>query len=344
MIVALVAMLSTIVVALSNGLVEQGTSGLRDLPLDHLAFEPHAQAVFSRSTVNAAQLQIWRRHARAASPLGVSFINASMVRRAGPSIDLALFGVPADSFLVQRPDARAALSGPPGLVLSRTFEARGVRVGDRFQMGGSGVVLPVLGFTFAGSYGHVNLAFTALGSWQRITYGSPSRGRFSAIALKLASHTDSAAVDKLAGTVTVTKQAAFAGSPGYSAETQTMLMIRVFLLIISALIVGAFFTVLTLQRVRQIGILKAMGASSWWVIRDGLTQIAVVVIGATAAGTLVGGALTAALSGGSVPIALSTPSALGAATILAGAGFLGGAVTLRSIAQIAPAIALGVEA
>lgn len=342
-VVVLVAVLSTIVVGLSDGLVQQGTSGLRDLPLDHLAFEPHAQATFSRSTVDEAQLRVWRKYATA-SPLGVSFVNAAATGSSGSSIDLALFGVPSDSFLVQRADARAALSGPAGLVLSHAFEEKGVRVGQRFRIGGSGVVLPVLGFTFAGSYGHVDLAFTALSAWQKITYGSDPRGRFSAIALRVPAGTDVRAVDKLAGTDTMTKQAAYAGSPGYTAETQTMTMIRVFLLVISALIVGAFFTVLTLQRIRQIGVLKAMGASSWYVIRDGLLQIIVVVVAATAVGTVVGALLIAAMSGGSVPVLFSAGSVLTAAVILAVAGIVGGAVTLRRISRVEPSIALGVEA
>jgi putative ABC transport system permease protein len=343
LVVVLVAALSTVVVGLADGLVRQGTSGLRDLPFDHLAFAPHAQATFSRSTLGGQQLRTWQRHATA-SPLGVSFVNAAVSAPGGPSIDLALFGVPADSFLVQRADARAALAGLPGLVLSDAFEVDGVRIGDRFRIGGSGVTLPVLGFTFAGSYGHVDLAFTSLSTWQRITYGNDPHGRFSAIALRIPSSTDIAAVDEAAGTETLTKTASYAGSPGYTAETQTMTMIRVFLLVISALIVGAFFTVLTLQRVRQIGVLKAMGASSWWVIRDGLAQITIVVLAATAAGTAAGGALITAFAGGDVPVAFSAGSVVRAAVLLAAAGVLGGAVTLRRVSRIEPSIALGVEA
>ena len=343
LVVMLVAVLSTVVVGLSDGLVQQGTSGLRDLPFDHLAFERNAQATFSRSTLGESALRAWQAHATA-SPLGVSFVNAAATGKSGTSIDLALFGVPADSMLVQRADARAALAGPPGLVLSSAFEAKGVHVGDRFQVGGSGVTLPVLGFTYAGSYGHVDLAFTSLATWQRITYGADPQGRFSAIALRVPAGTDIAAVDASAGTDTLTKQAAYAGSPGYTAETQTMMMIRVFLLVISALIVGAFFTVLTLQRVRQIALLKAMGASSWYVVRDGLGQIAAVVVAATVVGTGVGAALIASLSGGPVPVQFSGSSVASAALILAVAGVAGGAVTLRRASKVEPSIALGAEA
>lgn len=341
-VICLVALLSTLVVGLSNGLVQQGTSALQALPFDHIAFEPHAEATFSRSTLTDGSLRVWRRHGLA-SPLGVSFVNAASPHDSAQNIDLALFGVPAGSFLVQRPDARHALAGKPGLVLSQTFRNDGVHIGERFRLGASGVTLPVLGFTFAGSYGHVGLAFTSLSTWQRIAYGAGAGGRFSAIALKLAPGTNVAAVDRAAGTDTLTKQASYAGSPGYTAETETMTMIRVFLLVISALIVGVFFTVLTLQRVRQIGVLKAMGASSFYVIRDGLAQIAVVVVAATAVGTGVGAGVIAAISGGSVPVEFSTGSVISAGAILALAGILGGAITLRRVSGVEPSIALGVE-
>jgi putative ABC transport system permease protein len=87
-----------------------------------------------------------------------------------------------------------------------------------------------------------------------------------------------------------------------------------------------------------------MGASSAYVIRDGLLQIAVVVVGATALGTLIGACLIAAMSGGSVPVIFSAGSVSTAALILALAGILGGAVTLRRITRVEPSVALGVEA
>ena len=98
---------------------------------------------------------------------------------------------------------------------------------------------------------------------------------------------DRAAIDEAAGTATETKAHAYAGSPGYAAETATMTLIRSFLVVIAALVVGAFFTVLTIQRTKQIGLLKAMGASNAYVLRDGVGQMGVVVV----AGTLVGSAV-----------------------------------------------------
>ena len=66
----------------------------------------------------------------------------------------------------------------------------------------------------------------------------------------------------------------FNASPGYQAETMTLSMIQVFLYAICALVVGAFFSVWTIQRRHEIAVLRAIGASVRFLLRDGLAQAA----------------------------------------------------------------------
>jgi putative ABC transport system permease protein len=340
LVIALVAMLSTVLVGLTNGLVKDGTSGLRALPLTHLAFQPGAESVFSRSTLDRTALDAWKAQPGAeASPLGASFVNAASVGK-GPNVDLALFGVAEDSFLVERPEGRAALQGEPGLVLAEEVRDEGVEVGDRFRFAGSDLALPVLGFTFAGSYGHVPVGYVSLEQWQKITFGGSGSDRFSAVALKLPSGSDTTAVNKAAGTDLKTKEQAYSGSPGYSAETATMSLIRFFLLVISALIVGAFFTVLIVQRTNQIGLLRAMGASGGYIMRDGLGQMTIVQVASTAVGGAFGVAIILLLENGPVPISLSMPGVLAACAYLVLAGLVGSFVSIRRISKIEPSVAL----
>lgn len=342
-VIALVALLTTVLSGLATGLVTDGISGLRALPASRLAFEPGAQATFSRSTLrDDAMTPFTEADGVKASPLGVSFANAASTT-GGPSLDLALFGVPADSFLVARDDARAALAGQPGLVLSEDLEREGVKVGDTYTLGGSNVELPVLGFTFAGTYGHAPIAFVSLPTWQSINYGDQADGRFSAIALDGPSTTDWDTLGREGGVDVLTKSQAYAGSPGYSAETATMNLIRGFLLVISALVIGAFFTVLTVQRTRQIGLLKAMGASNGYVVRDGIGQMAVLVVIAVAAGVALGTLVVAVVSQGDAPVELDPRDIATSAIALAAAGIAGSLVAFRRITSIEPAIALGAE-
>ncbi len=340
-VIALVALLTTLLSGLAAGLVDDGISGLRSLPLTHLAMQPGGDASFSRSTLTETNLEPWTRVPGVeVAPLGVSFFNARTT--AGKTLDLAVFGTPAGSFLAPRSDAQHALKGRPGLVLSDGFRADGIKIGDELTIVGPDVTLPVLGFTYGGSYGHVDIAFTSLAEWQHLLYGNDAQGRFSAIAVKAPDDRSFAAVDEAAGTETLTKIAAYAGSPGFTAESATMSLIRGFLLVISALIVGAFFTVWTVQRTRQIGLMKALGASSAYVLRDALGQLTVVLVVATAIGAAAASAL-GLLTGDGVPFSLHAGSIIASAVTLVIIGMAGSLVAVRKVTRIDPIIALGAE-
>lgn len=336
-VVGLIALMATLLSGLAVGLVDDGISGLRRLPMTHLAFQDGAGAVFSRSTLNDDNLKPWVESGLEVSPLGVTFLNARTAD--STTIDIALFGVPPDSFLAPDDRAREALAGKPGIVLSEEFHEQGIEVGDDLTIVGIDEVLPVLGFTYTGSYGHVDIAFASLDVWQHLQYGDNARGRFSAIAI----HTDDTsafpAIDAAAGTETMSKEAAYVGSPGYSGETQTMSLIRMFLLVISALVVGAFFVIWTVQRTQQIGLLKALGASNLYVVRDAIGQLAIILVVATAIGVSVGIGL-GQLVGGSVPFRFETSSVATTAASLIVLGLLGSIVALRRIVNVEPIIAL----
>lgn len=342
-VIVLVATLSTVLSGLATGLVTDGISRLRALPLDHLAFEPGSGATFSRSTLRSEALAPFTGlDGLQATPLGVSFVNAA-AEDGGPSLDLAVFGVTPDSFLVPRADTRAALAGLPGLILADELRADGVQVGDRYRIGGGETELPVVGFTTAGTYGHVPIAFTSPETWQQIQYGSAAADRFSAIALAGGDREALERATDAAGVEVFTKTGAYAGSPGFVEETTTMTMIRAFLLVISALVIGAFFTVLTVQRTRQIGLLKAMGATNGYILRDGIGQMVVLVTLATLVGVAIGAGLVVLVSRSDAPVELSGTSVLTVVVSLVVAGVLGSLVAFRRITQVEPAIALGVE-
>lgn len=342
-VIALVALLTTLLSGLANGLVDDGISGLRRLPMTNLVFQQGANETFSRSTLTDRELAAWQRvDGVEASPLGASFVNARTA--AGTTVDVALFGVPADSFLVPRRDAVRALDGPPGLVLSHEFEADGIKVGDELTIVGVDARLPVLGFTYAGSYGHVGIAFTSLSTWQDLLYGSRANGRFSAIALRAdrpgALASASADLDRRLGTTTVTKEQSYDGSPGYAGETQTMTMIRVFLLAISALVVGAFFIVWTLQRTRQLALLKALGATRAYIARDAIGQLAVVLVLASVLGGLVAFAVGGLVTRTAIPFRLDVVPAVSSLSLLVVVGLAGCVAGVRRATSVDPAAAL----
>ncbi len=59
-VIALVGLLTTLLSGLATGLVDDGISGLRGLPLTHLALQPGAESSFSRSTLTPKELAPWQ--------------------------------------------------------------------------------------------------------------------------------------------------------------------------------------------------------------------------------------------------------------------------------------------
>ena len=86
----------------------------------------------------------------------------------------------------------------------------------------------------------------------------------------------------------MTLEESYGASPGYTAETSTLQLIQGFLYAISALVVGAFFTVLTIQRKQEIAVLRAMGASTGYLLRDSLVQSFVLLVVSAGVGVGIG--------------------------------------------------------
>ena len=127
--------------------------------------------------------------------------------------------------------------------------------------------------------------------------------------------------------------------PGYTAQQSTLQTQAVFTLLIGVLVIGGFFQIQVLQKVPQIGVLKAIGATDPTVGIASILQILVV----TALGVAIGGGLTYLLSLGfppTVPIVFDGPTSAIAIAALLLIGPLGGIVSVRYAVRIEPLKAL----
>jgi len=128
--------------------------------------------------------------------------------------------------------------------------------------------------------------------------------------------------------------------PSHRAENTSLTTMTSMLLAVTALVVGAFFTVWGMQRRRDIAVLKALGASTGAVIRDSLGQAAIVLAVGVGGGVAIT-ALLGLLIGGTVPFVVSAGTTLVPALLLGGLGLAGAAVSLRPVVTVDPTTALG---
>lgn len=287
--------------------------------------------------------------------LGAAMTNG--VTDDGTQIDLTLFGVDTGSFLAPEIGAGRDIEAVNEIVVSPTAEDEGIHIGSVLTLERIDVELTVVGYTAdQATFGHVTLAYLPLGTWQLIASGQSQPGAptessisaldfdtASAIAIKArnGAELDLAAGDAAAGTATSTLKQSFDASPGYSAETLTLDMIQIFLYAICALVVGAFFTVWTIQRKHELAILRAVGASTGYLLRDGIFQAVVILVLSTAAGLAAGLAMGAWMSGTAMPFALEAGPIAVASSLTILMGVLGAVTAIVRISRVDPLAALG---
>jgi len=353
-VIALIAVLMVLLSGLSVGLVNDGVSGLQKLPVTSFAFQDGVKkdAAFSRSVVDTRAVRTWaaRPGVADAAPFGNTLVNGRTDR--GVDIDLALFGIERGSFLDPDVQQGRRLAADGEIAVSASAAEQGVELGDTVVLEPSGQHLTVVGILGdQHTYGHVDVAYLTLHSWRQakagLGDGEPVPPRVlheaTAVAVRAApgADVDLAAGDAAAGTTSMTLEQSYGASPGYTAETSTLQLIQVFLYLISALVVGAFFTVLTIQRKGEIAVLRALGASTRYLLQDSLLQSVVLLVLSAAGGITAGVGLGAAIATTQIPFDLEAGPIAGATALLLVLGLGGAAVAVLRITRVDPLAALG---
>ena len=127
--------------------------------------------------------------------------------------------------------------------------------------------------------------------------------------------------------------------PGYSAQQGTVQTQAVFTLLIGVLVIGGFFQIQILQKVPQIGVLKAIGSSNGLVGGAAVLQIMIV----TALGVGLGGLFTYVFSlffPPTIPLVFNGQASAAAIAALLIIGPVGGMVSVIYAVRIEPLKAL----
>jgi putative ABC transport system permease protein len=332
-VVVLMTLLVTLVSGLTAGLARGSTSAITGLNADHVAFAAPADGQSPSFTESSVTAQQWHRWAtvpgvESADPVGISTTKAST--HAGTAA-VSAFGVQPGSRLAPEPGRL----GPGQVVLSTgAADALSAHAGQRVTL--SGQTLRVAGVAGDASFSHTPVAWLSLGDWQHATHET---GDATAIALSTNGHANLPAADSRLGTDTVTRSAATSAIGSFTSENNSLQLMRGLLFAISALVIGAFFTVWTIQRSRDVAVLKALGATTRYLLRDALGQ-ALVLLGL---GTVIGAGIAAgagALVAGTVPFLLSIGTIVIPTVVMIALGLAGAGLAIRRITSVDPLSAL----
>ncbi|GAP40465.1 ABC transporter permease [Flexilinea flocculi] len=148
--------------------------------------------------------------------------------------------------------------------------------------------------------------------------------------------------EKIENVETATRKEAIQALPGYSAQQSTLNTQGGFTLFIGILVIGGFFQIQVLQKISQIGVLKAIGSANSVVAWASIIQITLI----TMIGVAIGAGLTFLFSlffPPQVPIVFNGTTTAIAIIALLLIGPLGGLVSIRYAVRIEPLKALGLS-
>lgn len=351
-VIALLTLLLVLLTGLTRGLAHQNISAIEELPADAVVLTPTLgdEISWSDSQVSADQAGIWSDTAGLESePLSVGQMRIETNPADGADAavtSLALFGI------IPEGEVAATLPAAPAegeALLPEDIAADlGVASGDTVSVNGQDLTVtgtvPTQWYSHSPvGYVHVD-TFRALAHQAEDTAGSALLVREAGADGSGASGADgSAAIESAAAesdTRAVSVSESLQALPSYSSENGSLTLIQGFLYGISALVTIAFLSVWTIQRTRDIAVLRALGATARYVLKDTVGQATILLAVGAAAGGLIGGAGGAALS----TVAPFESSAVTVLLPVAGVlaiGLLGSVIATRRVTRIDPLLALG---
>jgi putative ABC transport system permease protein len=338
-VVALITLLVGFLAGLTGGLAAQDVSAVLGLPGDRLVLaQPSSgQPSFARSSLDDATVAAWRGTAgvTAVTPVGIVQGRATAAGDAASAVAVALFGVPHGAPASTVTDLAPSADDAVGLssAAARSLHAA---VGDRITVAGTDYRVASIGGDAA--YSHTPVVALTPAAWAAADQRLGGDGDATVLAVSGSPDWDVAA--SATGTSASPALTSLGALETFKSEVGSLGLMIAMLFGVSALVVGAFFTVWTMQRAGDIAVLKALGASDASLIRDALGQALVVLVLGIGVGIAVVAGL-GALASGTIPFLLSPLTTLLPAAVMAVLGLAGAAVALRTVTHADPLTALG---
>jgi putative ABC transport system permease protein len=335
-VVALITLLVGFLSGLTGGLASQNISTILALPGDRIVLQhpTQGQASFSDSSISTTTVTTWRQADGVTSTAPIGITQGRAVAHGQP-VAVALFGVPQAAGktsltrLAPTHDAQIGLS-------TGAADQLGVHDGDRVNIAGKTYTVAAIDGDLW--YSHTPAIVMSPTAWSSADKSLGGTGQATALTV-----TGSPAWDTVAAathTTVSTHLGSLTALDTFTSEIGSLGLMIAMLFGVSALIVGAFFTVWTMQRSSDIAVLKALGATPRSLVRDALGQASIVLVAGISSGLLVVVGLSA-LAPSSLPFLLSPLTTLAPAAVMALLGLAGAGFALRSLTHADPLTALG---
>ena len=279
----------------------------------------------------------------AAAPIGELTLTAEV---GGSLTDISLWGVDLDGPGGPEPIVEGRSPSRGEVVVDESGVSEGFEIGETVTLVPSGTELEIVGYVRDVRYAVIATAYLSFEEWAAI-YEAEFPGTpyvpLSLVGADTDTGEDAAAVGdritaSVAGVEGLDREAAAAGTPGVESISQSFALIVGITFGIVVLVVGFFFLILTVQKMRSFTTLRAIGAGTGYLAWSLIVQIVILVLLGSLLATV---ALWIATLGSNPAFPLSVDTRLVVVVTLAVLVFsvLAGLLSIRRIARAEPAAA-----
>ncbi|WP_017547569.1 ABC transporter permease [Salinicoccus carnicancri] len=242
-----------------------------------------------------------------------------------------------DESIVPQADEGRLPENSDEILLNYKLTDEGYSIGDTVELKDTDVTFEITGFTDDIMYSHTSMAYVTDDGMDRL-----ERTSIAAVALSENTSDISDDINDIKDVKMVSEADIKQAIPSYQAEQQPLNLMIVFLFIISAIVLSAFFYVITIQKSSQIGILKAIGTKNSELVKVILIQVMLITLIGVVLSVVIMFVLNNVIPV-SMPFYLNTSLMVIASGLFLVVALLGAILSLVRIIKIDPLDAIGGE-
>ncbi len=253
------------ITALSNGLGYADTAAVSNLQADQVILNKEAEGVLIKSGLDNKDIsEIDKQVDEDFSPLNITI--SSLEKEDKRSVDVVYFTVDIKRYgniaIVEGKDIKELKDGE--VIADESLKKKGYSLYDTIEDSRTGKKMKIAGFTTDHVYSHMPVIFTDLSlGFQSLYSGSEV---YNAVLVKGNNIS-------VSGYDVQTVEDTLKSIPGHSETQASFTVMKTFLIIISVFVSSVFFYVITIQKVHQFGVLKAIGMKTITIAKTILAQV-----------------------------------------------------------------------
>jgi putative ABC transport system permease protein len=344
--VALLVFLILFMQTLSGQLLKEFIGGIRNQSAEVLVYGAEARRSIEGSIVTPGDVDAVAKvpGVGQSAPLGENTFTVQV--NGGESKDATIFGYELGGPGAPTTLTSGRLPNADGEAVAADGAGVSFKIGDTVQVRPGGYEIAVVGLARDASFNVQPTLFASFPTYEQAVRSQNPEATIILPTLVAVEPAPGISPTELAkrineqvqGVEALDRDTAVASLPGVASITQSFNLILLLAFIVVVLVTGFFFLILTVQKIQSLILLRAIGASTGYLLRNLLLQVVLVTVGATAAAAILL-VFAAANSSADFQVSADPVLILGTGTAVLVLAVMASIGSIRRVARLDPAAA-----